>query len=126
MSSRALELIALLQEANEGLKAIQSTKDQLVEQLAAELKAPENKSKTFPVGGYKVTVTRGRNYKINIDRWSSCTIDEDIDPVRVVTKYEINKTKMAVFNGKYDNLYAEFMEWSPAKTAVTIKLQGDK
>ncbi len=117
-----LDKIEQLKSLNEELRDIQAAKDYLVLEIHAELNHPENKSKSYQFGDYKVTLKTGRNYKIDVDTYINMALSEDLDPVNVKIKYEVNPKKMGLFEEKHSNLYSQFITWTPSKPALTIEV----
>lgn len=118
-----LDKIEELKSLNEALRDIQSAKDALVLEIHKELNHPENKSKSYEVGDYKVTLKTGRNYKIDVDAYINMALSEDLDPVNVKIKYEVNPKKMGLFEEKHQRLYSQFISWTPSKPSLTIEVK---
>ena len=85
--------IMLLQRYNYELKNIQQDKADEESRLRDLLDHTKDGAHTHHFDKYKVTITTGYNYALDVEKYRdhAIMIDPKFDPVRVITKYELNK-----------------------------------
>ncbi len=106
------------------------TKQSLNQQLSEFLDHDKDGSHTHHFRNYSITVTTGWNYKLNAAKYVeyAMLINPKFDPVRIVTKYELNKKRIkdCELYGSGDDLtfMSEFCVKTPKKLHVKIAVNS--
>lgn len=115
------DLLSKLDLINMQLASLKLEKEDLEKLILKEIpQQPEEGQRTYEFGEYKVTVKTSINYRIDKEKFLNMDLDDDINPVRVSTKYEINPTLMRKLKGDYGLLFSEFVTETPAKPSIGV------
>lgn len=99
-SDRLELLVPKLDWINQRIKEQQLTKKCIEKRIIEKINSKEFGSESVQVAGYEVTITRPREYGIDVEEYEVCKprIREEFNPVKETTKY-------AVVNKIVDSLY---------------------
>ena len=120
--------IVLIQRYNYELKNLQQDKADEEARLRDLLDHTKDGAHAHHFDKYKITITAGYNYTLDTEKYRDYVmlIDPKFDPVRVVTKYELNKKtiKDCELYGGNDNLLvmSKFCTKTPKKLHVKIEV----
>lgn len=115
------ELLINLDLINKQIASLRLQKEDL-ERLILEgiPQQPHEGQRTYEFGEYKVTVKTAINYRIDKEKFLEMDLDDEINPVRVSTKYEINPVLMRRLKGEYGLLFSEFVTETPARPSIGV------
>lgn len=120
------ELINNIAFADSEIEEWKKTKQLMNERLSEFLGHNKDGSHTHHFRNYNITVTTGWNYKLDAAKYVdyAMLINPKFDPVRVITKYELNKKRIKDCEtyGSNDDLrlLSEFCIKSPKKLHIKI------
>lgn len=101
-------------------------KEVLEVKISEALQHEGDKQQSYVQGRFKITIKTGVNYTLDKEEYEvvSSRLPKEINPVTVVTKYEINKKVLreAYTYGSADEIAIldSFLRKKPAKLSVTI------
>lgn len=115
------ELLIKLDLINKQIAELRLQKDDIEKLILTRVpQQPEEGQRTYEFGEYKLTIKTGINYKIDKEKFLAMDLDDEINPIRVTTKYEVNPTVMRKLKSEYGLLFSEFVTEVPAKAAISI------
>jgi len=95
---------------------------EIEETIAAKLKAPEDGSKSFEAGEYKVTIKNGLLYSCNVEDLDALDIEPALRPIKTERKFDPKGYKWLKENDSATFAkVAEVVTVKPAKVSVTVK-----
>lgn len=114
-----------LNDLNRELARLKYRKEDLEKLILDELNEhPEEGQRTYEFGEYKLTVKTGINYKIDKEVYESLNIPQDIDPVKVSKKYEIDTRKMRELKEENAMFFSKFITETPSKPNLTTGVRS--
>jgi len=123
---KIIDITKTLNTINYQVAELSRIKEELEIQLNALIEHPEDGSKTYVCGKYKVTITSGFNYSLNKEEYEilSCNLPECFNPVRKKVAYELDKSVIrdAEKYGSQEeiNLMSQFISKKPKKLHIRI------
>lgn len=90
---QVIDYAKTLELVNYEIAELSSIKEQIEKQLFSLINHPEDASKSYVFGKYKVTLSTGYNYSLNKDEYLivGATIPKCFNPVKQKTAYELDK-----------------------------------
>jgi hypothetical protein len=123
---KIIDITKTLNLINYQIAELSRIKEELEAQLNELLEHPEDGSKTYVCGKYKVTVSSGFNYSLNKEEYEilSSKIPDCFNPVKKKISYELDKSVIrdAEKYGSQEevNLMAQFISKKPKKIYIRI------
>jgi hypothetical protein len=94
--ARLIEKIKTLNLINFQIADLNQVKARLEQEIADASSHPDDKSRTYEHGAYKVTISTGWNYRLDKKLYSELAdcIPQELNPVSIKTAYELDKKKI--------------------------------